>query len=98
MSSKGTGLYNAILKLITSIAIAGISLYISFLWILRDMYNEPQLSFITEVSFKSIFFEIMVPIILLVLSYGAIRDSLLDFFDLLERRKRIKKLEWNTKK
>ena len=84
---RGTSIFTATLRLIVSTAIASIGLYVSILWILRDM---PDLALITQSNFKDIFFDVIVPIMLLVLSYGAIRDSLLDFFDVLKRRKRDK--------
>ena len=83
----GTSLFNAALRLLTSIALAGIGLYVSILWILRDI---PILAVATETNFLNIFLDLIIPIILLGLSYGAARDSLLDFFDTIERRKRLK--------
>jgi|GEM_PF-4250842 len=84
---KGTSIFAATLRLITSVALAGLGLYVSFLWMLRDM---PDLALISQNNMLGIFLDIMVPLILLGLSYGVGRDSLLDFFDVLRRRKRIK--------
>ena len=88
LNYRGTSLITGVLRLIVSVSIAGVGLYISILWILRDF---PDVSVIRESAFSDIFLDIIIPIILLVLSYGAARDSLLDFFDVLKRRKRDKK-------
>ena len=56
-----------------------LGLYISILWLLRDMFSEPQLAILVESSPKEIFFDLIIPLLLLGLSYAATRDSLLEF-------------------
>jgi len=81
---KGTP-FSAFLKLVTSVAISGVGLYISILWLLRDMFDEPQLTFFVETSARGIFFDIIIPLLLLGLSYTATRDSLFEFFYTLRK-------------
>ncbi len=80
---------SAVLKLVISVAISGLGLYISLLWLLRDMFKDPQLSFLYESNVKSIFFDLIIPLVLLGLSYAATRDSFLEFVYTLRKKRSV---------